>query len=361
MARLQKKAGRHYAVVLKTDSGWKTISTGTDNLEEAKSFLRSAYVRELETAGRVTKLTQEVISVITSGKKITVDYAVESWKRWLEFNTGSDKTRSNLHSLIAQWMAFSKVSGRMMNSITNEDLQPWINANDGTKKGTRKLRLSAIRNLFKFCSANGWCIGNPSMLCFVDMSKLSHDQMETKEVEPFTNMEVLQLLAYIGNEIDYIKRVQFYDQRKVNRLRFWRSAVKIAWATGLRLGDICGLEWASLRDGRLTVWTDKTDTRVNFTEIDDMLSEAVADIPKNQGQYAFPEQRAMQTDPERRAILSTDFKRIAAAAGIKKSFHALRHSFITRKLAEGETPKEVSKMVGHRSEETQKIYDHNGD
>jgi hypothetical protein len=40
---------------------------------------------------------------------------------------------------------------------------------------------------------------------------------------------------------------------------------------GLRLGDICALEWACLKEpGKVVVWTDKRDTRVDLPVDDDL-------------------------------------------------------------------------------------------
>jgi integrase len=47
--------------------------------------------------------------------------------------------------------------------------------------------------------------------------------------------------------------------------RFWYCATLIGCYAGLRLGDICSLEWSCLQHpNKLIVWTDKRDTQVEL-------------------------------------------------------------------------------------------------
>lgn len=68
---------------------------------------------------------------------------------------------------------------------------------------------------------------------------------------------------------------------------------------------------------------------------------------------------ALLHDPEKRAKLSVHAGRIFARAGVEgKSFHCLRHSFVTRLSKSGKSLEEIGKIVGHSSTETTKGYAH---
>ena len=46
---------------------------------------------------------------------------------------------------------------------------------------------------------------------------------------------------------------------------FWRAACHLSLEYGLRLSDIAKLEWVSfLKPGKLIVWTDKHDRRIEL-------------------------------------------------------------------------------------------------
>jgi hypothetical protein len=91
---------------------------------------------------------------------------------------------------------------------------------------------------------------------------------------------------------------------------------------GLRLGDICALEWACLKEpGKVVVWTDKRDTRVDLP-VDDDLAQGLAAIPANSDKVCFPEQEAISRS-SKRSMLSVQFGRTLQAVGIQG------HSFTT--------------------------------
>jgi integrase len=130
------------------------------------------------------------------------------------------------------------------------------------------------------------------------------------------------------------------------------------WETGLRLGDICQLEWSCFdRPHEVIVWTDKRNKRV-AVPVSPELSLLLTGIPvQDDGIYLFPEQRATLLDPDRRAGLSVYFKRHCERAGIKdKSFHSLRHAFVQTHREHGETWKHIAQAIGHSCEETTKGY-----
>ena len=67
--------------------------------------------------------------------------------------------------------------------------------------------------------------------------------------------------------------------------------MKFSAELGLRLGDICKLEWECFTTaGKIIVHTDKSNKRLELP-INGELSELVTQIPVEDGTYLFPEQR----------------------------------------------------------------------
>jgi len=83
----------------------------------------------------------------------------------------------------------------------------------------------------------------------------------------FTDAEINKLVDYLMGEICLISATREPSKTMIKRLpklAFWYSVVRIGPCTGLRLGDICSLEWKCFDVAAMTmiVWTDKSDTRI---------------------------------------------------------------------------------------------------
>ena len=196
---------------------------------------------------------------------------------------------------------------------------------------------------FGFCVAKGWSAGDPARLVRVNLGTLSHAQKEVTEREPFTEFEFKRLVNALNKD----------------GKMFWEFAVRLSWEIGLRLGDICNLEFDSFaKPGHIIVWTDKRDRRI-AVPISKEIEELVTRIPLTSDKYLFPKERALNLDPKKRAILSVYFKRLAERQSIKdKTFHCLRHACITRWAKEGKSLESIGKHVGHASTKTTEGYVH---
>lgn len=133
--------------------------------------------------------------------------------------------------------------------------------------------------------------------------------------------------------------------------------------TGMRLGEICALEWTDLDtvnktisvnksvrkiDGKNIITTPKTKSSVRTIRINDDLVDLLLAMKDRQikSRYIFP-------SPETGEIRDTSavtrrLHRIQERAGLPKiRFHDLRHTFATLTLEAGVDVKTVSHMLGH--------------
>jgi integrase len=144
--------------------------------------------------------------------------------------------------------------------------------------------------------------------------------------------------------------------------------------TGIRRGQICGLEWSAvdLDAGEVTVHNNrvvvkgyarnkeggKTKNADQTISIDQATIAALRrwlEIQKREreffgndyhpGDYVFTFEDGRPPHPD---TIRQRFDRLAAAAGLSRiTFHDLRHSYATGALKAGISPKVVSERIGH--------------
>lgn len=329
-----RKTGVYKARFRTAQGKVRVATTRTTNLQEAKQVVQESHLKELELAAKSGRLMADVIGRIVSGKKVTIQKAVEEWVAWMGRRNRSALTIYPFQCDVLAWARDASLLNAAPAAITEGQIADWINNPARTTKRSRRARqLSSLRSFFGFCSANGYCAGDPSQLVEVDQSILSHAQKEAKPRHPFTDAEVRLILS------------------KTEAGSWWHSAVAISRWTGLRLGDICKLEWDVLSvPGFLSVWTEKRDKRVQLPLEPGELVMALSAIPPRDRQYLFPEEQKTAENPTRRSNFSVQFGRLLHALGIQgKSFHDLRSSYISDCAARGITMEHIAKAVGHSS------------
>lgn len=316
---------------------WKSFSLHVKDFREAKDLVSKSRIREIEKAAEIGILNQEVVATLATGiRKMTVEEAIVHWRAWMESRHLAQNTiRRNLTEVYA-WMSNCLKDPKFpIMDITEKHVDQWVNAISGRKLSTRKMMLIGIRNFISFIQEKGWILGNPAKLVRIDMDRMTHLQQEPKPSPIFLDSEVEELLRY------------------TERFEFWHAAIAIGRYTGLRLSDIACLEWdCFLIPGKIAVWTQKRDKRVELPLEPEVLANAIAEIPKEDESYVFPKQREQALDPWHRQVLPTRFRQLCHACGIfGKSFHGLRATYITRCKEAGMPIKHISKAVGHSSEE----------
>lgn len=333
-----------YKVRIMTPQGWREITTGTRNAQNAREVIRQAGIEEIETAARVGQLSAAVISRVMTGGNLTMRKAVDLWVEWLTATGKSPNTVNNYQ--IMMW-SFIKRWPHLVPALVNENhVGEWVNKR-GASMSTRLVRLSAIRSFFEFCIGKGFTASHPPKLVRIKGHELTHEEKEAKERKPFTPEE-------IGNLMEACKS---NDNRE-----FWAHAIQIGRLTGLRLGDIACLERATMRrPGIMVVWTDKRDRRVEIP-ISPEMEVVISNLPRHNPRVFFPRQRELSRNAARRSGLSTQFSRLCQSAGVTgKSFHCLRHTYLTELAMSGMPIEEIRKRAGHICPSTTERYIHCGE
>jgi integrase len=406
--KLTKNDRGFYVASFRTLQGkTKSVSTRVRDAEEAWRVVKESGLEDLERAARAGRLTREAIGYITTGRKLTMAKAVDAWAEWMKNSGRSPKTIVNNLTAMRAWSRDMKLESVPPTAITEKQISQWVNADSDTKYSTRAVNLGAIRSFFQFCSSRGWSIGNPAQEAVVRKDTLDHHQLEPAVREPFTPGEIAAILQEC--EPRFVVQVIYPDKTKVlyegpddkeaERLRvaaerelaalakgqpnaarvvleprgdiFWHFAVSAASELGLRLGAICQLEWDCFaKEEVVSITKHKRHKRLQLP-ISPRLADLLTTVPCIDDKYLFPEQRGLIVDPQRRAGLSMQFKRLCERLGIKgKSFHCLRHTVATSKFAKADKAalakklvdnlslEEIAALLGHSSTKTTRGYVH---
>ena len=356
MLRTHKKEGVWWVTHPDRRGEIHTYPTGFTDDVEFEKWKKDSKIGELANLAAADGVSAETVSRILGSNKRVSELFVE-WKMWLANH--SEKTTIRLYTdAVIAWALKENIMTKFPNQLIEADIYNFINGTGDTKASTRKVYLAAIRSFFKWMLGKGHVLVDPSSLVRVCYRDMTQEQKEPKKAIAFMQDDVDKLNTYIDKEIrnnlEMLKRGDIAESRsdkrtemtyaKLDNLNFWKVAINLSWETALRLSDIAGLEWSSIKPTTIIVWTEKRDTRVEL-ETSQRLRKLFLTIPFRDVIECFPEQKEWAS-----AKRSTYFKRICKAAGVPSlSFHGLRHGAIQRWEAEGFCLAELAKRAGHTS------------
>lgn len=147
------------------------------------------------------------------------------------------------------------------------------------------------------------------------------------------------------DQVESIERV-LMDGRAPEKIRTVARWFLFSCYTGLRYADLKGLRWASVVDGQLILWQNKTSERVVIPLI--YKAKKLMGAPGNGFVFGiYSNQKCNEY-----------LKVLAAWAGIDQNltFHIARHTFATVALNNGIALEVVSALLGHQDIKVTRIY-----
>jgi len=158
----------------------------------------------------------------------------------------------------------------------------------------------------------------------------------------------------------------------------YASGVWISLATGLRIGEVVGLQWGDIDFDEKRIYIRRTVSRLQKLEDSDKKTEIVIGTPKSRKSIRYiPFNSAVEArlldyrekysntfsadvnsadffisvrrgKPVETKSLQKYFGKLTDRAGISgATFHTLRHTFATRGIEKGIDPKTLSVLLGH--------------
>lgn len=372
MATIYLRKSTFYAQWYRPDGTRVARSTGCQKKREASRIaahmeaednralgdtndLSRAYRRLLERANHLAengKLNAREAESIMAEIRQTAnpDYRMptlaEALRNWLSYQQDkvSQKTFSNFRTSVNTLIsAFGPAANDSLDSLTREQIEKTIKKlNDGKRKATTiNLHVYPLRATLKRAVQDEIIGKNPSE----NVPQLRASDSVPRA--PFTPAEVRAL-------IDHEKTP---DE--------WKSMIQVAAHTGLRLMDVARLTRSHVDGSRLVIRPQKTSRTGKTLSIplSPACIGAISLCPPDG--YLFP-RSAHQSAP----VLSMRFRRIMERAGVahhvtlpggidcSRSFHSLRHSFVSW-LAEADIHSDVrQKLSGHSSTAIHSLYTH---
>lgn len=151
----------------------------------------------------------------------------------------------------------------------------------------------------------------------------------------------------------------------------YKFGIFLALYTGIRIGELCALQWKDWSFDTKTIHISKTMQRLQKVErneekkthvivveaksksshrlipLPDFILEIASKYKQPPNCYVISTERGKFTEPR---VMQYQFKKCMDLCGIKDvNFHALRHTFATRCIESGFDVKTLSEILGHSS------------
>lgn len=199
-----------------------------------------------------------------------------------------------------------------------------------------KKRMKAVlATAFDRAVKSGLVKSNPARLIEIQKS-------ESKEIKVFSDEEIRQLyLIY-------------------NRSKVWTAMLTLALATGMRKGEVIGLQIGDVSANKISVkhsleplgthdiilTTPKTKNSVREVPIGKEVYKLLEEVIDGRKEgFVFTQ----NNKPILPNTFQTTWRRNLVNHNMeRKGFHSIRHTFATRLLAEGVPVANVSKLLGHK-------------
>ena len=282
---------------------------------------------------------------VISHNSIPFDRAAEEW---LSYRKGKVKQSTYNHYFNQYQLHIRPVfEGKNLNDIKKEDYDSFVLAkeNEGYSARTVLLLRTILKMILKYAERKNY---------IVSVNDIYMPRKPSRNVEAFTRKEQALVDNYLKEHPD-----------------FFSNAIAVSLYCGLRIGEVCALQWKDidLDQGILTV--SKTMIRVqNKTASNTSKTEVVMQKPKTESssrRVPVPShivnyiKENFERNPEEFIITGTDhgmeprvclrkFKKIMNSLNLGNyTFHACRHTYATRCVELGIDAKILSELLGHSS------------
>jgi integrase len=305
------------------------------------------------TEAQARSILGGILERCATGESFRCPSTDQFFKDWLTMNKVSkaEGTAENYEYIVRQFLAHlgDRATARPLTSLTPRQVQGFIEARakSGLSAGTVQASGNVIRTVLNRARRQGLVTVNVAEA--VDLPK-----SDPVERGSFTPAEVKLLVDAAEGE--------------------WKTLIMLAYYSGARLRDCCGMTWESvdLANGTLTFTQGKTGKPVTVP-----IHPALEAHLGNLASCDTPEKHLMPGLSGKRTGgdygLSTAFKNIMRKAGVdsqpverdegvrtlsRRTFHALRHSFTSALANAGVAPELRMKLTGHKTEAIHQGYTH---
>lgn len=322
----------------------RTSAEDEDSRDSMAELVRGEYAAEL--ADEVEQehgldAARTIYQAATSDAK-TLGDAVDEW---MAETTYTGKTKLLYRAALTSFSTWTSPTGIVfVNGVNRKQAGRYISEHlmkTGRSPKTNNRDITAIRRCWDWMRTRGLVDENP----WTDQKIPTGSKRGNSDLDgrvPYSDDELARLLAAAPT---YGKphNMDLHDVLAIGAL------------TGARLEEICSLKVSSCTGGIFSITEGKTKSAVRKFPIHSGLVEMVArrSKGKEQSDYLFDDLHSSGPDNRRSEAFGKRLARLArGSAGIddkRKTFHSLRHRFISNALDAGIDYLVIEAVVGHSS------------
>ncbi len=231
--------------------------------------------------------------------------------------------------------------------VTEEDVQSFVNQKleSGLSQKTVRDILVVLKMILRFGAKRGYWPSRQIDIIFPT-------ERERHDIEVLTLANQCQLMSYVKEHFTFLN-----------------LGIFICLNAGLRIGEVCALQWDDIDVASGVIHVGKTIQRIYLVDGQEKYTELIIDKPKTKnsirdipmtrdllslirplkkivcGDYYVLTNSAEPTEPR---TYRSYFNKLQKELGLPKMrFHGLRHSFATRCIESKCDYKTVSVLLGH--------------
>lgn len=230
--------------------------------------------------------------------------------------------------------------------IETSDIRPflgWLHDKGLSKKSIR-LRVSAVKSFFKFCTQKNYLTKNPA-------SAITTPKIEKKLPSYLSSNETNQLIDNIDENEPFLSGI--------------KALIELIYSSGLRISEALALNIEDIKNNQNVIKITGKGNKQRIVPIGSKAKESIANYLKIRNQLLNNKSNnaLFLTKKGERLYHTAAYRYIkkymAEVSEIRqKSPHILRHSFATHLMDNGADINSVSEMLGHSSLSTTQIYTH---
>lgn len=310
---------------------------------DGKAIYRSVYGRTYTEAKEKLSLNKNLCHQNT-GNKISME---ELFREWLYIKENSIKISSEVtyrYFIDKHFVPHFKNIKAMY--LTSGLVQDFILKNSKLSPKTVCDMISLLIQIIKYGQSKKY-------INYFDFDSIIYPKSQNDELPVLKNSEFIKLVNYVQTNFEIQK-----------------TGILLSLFMGIRLGEICALQWEDVNFSDETIHIGKTMQRLkNLDKNAKTKTKVVIDTPKSQKsirdipipsfllellkEYKSGDKSYILTctsDYIEPRSYQKKFKICLENAGIPDiNFHALRHTFATRAIEQGCDIKSLSEMLGHSS------------